>query len=140
MIKKTITYTDYNGVSRTEDFYFNLSMREIMNMELAAGKDAYSKTLETITATTNVGEVLSAVEDLITRSYGEKSEDGRSFAKDPSKTAAFLDSNAYTELLFEFASNPEAAAEFVAGILPKDLEKRVGDLEKAAGFKAIKTN
>ena len=68
MLKKSITYTDYNGVSRTDDFYFNLSMREIMNMELG-GKDAYSKTLETLTATSNVGEIISAVDDLIAKSF-----------------------------------------------------------------------
>ena len=32
MLKKTITYTDYNGVRRTEDFWFNLSKAEIMEM------------------------------------------------------------------------------------------------------------
>ena len=30
MIKKTVTYTDYNGVERTESFYFNLSKAEVM--------------------------------------------------------------------------------------------------------------
>lgn len=133
MLKKSITYTDYNGVSRTDDFYFNLSMREIMNMELG-GKDAYSKTLETLTATSNVGEIISAVEDLIAKSFGTKSEDGRSFIKNPEATEAFMNSEAYTELLFEFATDANAAADFVRGILPKDFEKRVSALEATAGM------
>ena len=133
MLKKSITYTDYNGVSRTDDFYFNLSMREIMNMELG-GKDAYSKTLETLTATSNVGEIISAFEDLIAKSFGTKSEDGRAFVKNPEATEAFMNSEAYTELLFEFATDANAAADFVRGILPKGFEKRVSALEAAAGM------
>ena len=35
MLKKTITYTDYNGSERTEDFYFNLTKAEIMEMEMS---------------------------------------------------------------------------------------------------------
>lgn len=36
MTKETITYTDLNGVQRTEDFYFDLSKPEIVKMQASA--------------------------------------------------------------------------------------------------------
>ena len=35
MLKKTITYTDFDDNERTEDFYFHLSKAEIAEMELS---------------------------------------------------------------------------------------------------------
>ena len=34
MFKKPITWTDYDGKEITEDFYFNLTRAEVMEMEL----------------------------------------------------------------------------------------------------------
>ena len=132
MLKKTITYTDFNGNERTEDHYFNLLKTEPLKiaMDLPDGvTDAIDKDLEDNTEESakrlveklgNKG-VMEFIEDLIRRSYGKKSEDGRSFIKKPELTEEFMQSPAYDEFYMEMMTNDVAAANFVTGVLPKDL-------------------
>ena len=80
MLKKTITYTDYNGVERTEDFYFNLSKAEIAEMELEI-PGGMTALIERITKTKDTPSLVKMFKDLILRAYGEKSDDGRRFIK-----------------------------------------------------------
>lgn len=121
MFKKTITWTDYNGKERTEDFYFNLSKSEIARMELVkeGGIKAYFKK---IIDKQDPEEVISAFEELIFMSYGERENDGIHFTKvrNGVKLAeAFTQTEAYSELFMEFITNAEKASEFVNGITPK---------------------
>lgn len=121
MLKKTITYTDYNGESRTEDFYFNLSKAELAEMELSSegGMQAY---IEKIVNTHNNKELVQLFKDLILMSYGEKSLDGKRFIKNAELREAFSQTDAYSELFMELASNADAASAFVNGIIPQNLE------------------
>ena len=118
MYKKTITYTDYDGVERTEDFYFNWSKAEVaeMNLSTKGGLDVYIKR---IVAAKDVPEVAALFKDIIVKSYGIKSDDGKRFIKNPEVTAEFLQTEAYSDLYWELCTNDEAASEFVNGILPK---------------------
>lgn len=118
MYKKTITYTDYDGVERTEDFYFNLSKAEVaeMNLSTKGGLDVYIKR---IVAAKDVPEVAALFKDIIVKSYGIKSDDGKRFIKNPEVTAEFLQTEAYSDLYWELCTNDESASEFVNGILPK---------------------
>ena len=118
MYKKTITYTDYDGVERTEDFYSNLSKAEVaeMNLSTKGGLDVYIKR---IVAAKDVPEVAALFKDIIVKSYGIKSDDGKRFIKNPEVTAEFLQTEAYSDLYWELCTNDEAASEFVNGILPK---------------------
>ena len=109
MLKKTITYTDYDGVQRTEDFYFNLSKAEIAEMELstAGGLD---KTINRIVAEQDGKRIIALFKDLVLKSYGKKSDDGRRFIKSQAE--------AYSDLFMELATDADAAAAFVNGIVP----------------------
>ena len=82
MLKKTITYKDYNGIERTEDFYFNLTQTELMKWDLKTPGGLAAK-LEKITQKFDVPSLTEFLEDLIDKSYGIKSEDGVRFIKDP---------------------------------------------------------
>ena len=121
MLKKTITYTDYNGVERREDFWFNLSKAELMEMELGVtgGLAEYKRR---IVSAQDQPSLIKIFKDIILKSYGEKSADGKRFVKSKELTEAFMQSEAYSELFMELSSNAEAAAEFVNGIVPKDLK------------------
>ena len=118
MLKKTIKYTDYNGVDREEDFYFNLSKAEIMEMELTTvgGLEAM---INRIVSTQDVPSLVKIFKDLIRKSYGEKTPDGKRFVKSEEITDAFTQTEAYSNLFMEFATSADAAAEFVNGIMPK---------------------
>ena len=124
MLKKTIEYTDYNGTARKEDFYFNLTQAEVVEMETSeAGGLA-----ETITRVVNAKDmpaVIRIFKDLVLRAYGEKSPDGKRFMKDEEIKKAFAQTEAYSILFMELATNAEAAAAFVKGILPANMSEAV---------------
>lgn len=121
MLKKSITYVDYNGVERTEDFYFNLSKAEVAEMELSID-GGLSQMLENIVKSKDNKQIIAIFKDIILRSYGEKSPDGKRFIKNDEIREAFSQTEAYSELFIELALNEEAAANFVNGILPANLK------------------
>lgn len=118
MLKKTITYTDYNGTERTEDFYFNLTKAELMEMEMETVGGLENK-LKKIVAAQDTPQIIEVFKDIIGRSYGEKSDDGKRFIKSPEITNAFFQTEAYSELFMEMATDDKAAAAFINGIVPK---------------------
>lgn len=119
MIKKTITYHDYNGVERTEDFYFNLNKAELMKMEMAI-KGGMAEMIQRIVAAQDAPAIIEVFEDLIKRSYGVKTPDGRGFLKKAEDLEAFMSTEAYSILFMELATDADKAAEFVNGIVPAD--------------------
>lgn len=117
MLKKTITYTDYNGVERTEDFYFNLSKAEIMEMEMGTS-GGLSEMINKIVAAQDAPAIIKIFKDLILKAYGEKSPDGKRFIKSDEIATAFSQTDAYSQLFMELATDTDAAAAFVNGIVP----------------------
>ena len=117
MLKKTMTYVDYDGNERTEDFYFNLSKAEIGEMELSisGGLEAM---LNRIIQERDNAKIVATFKDLILRSYGKKSEDGKRFIKSKELSEEFSQTEAYSDLFIELASDADAAAAFVNGVMP----------------------
>lgn len=122
MLKKTISYVDYNGTKRTEDFYFNLTKAEISEMELEI-PGGMSEMLKRITAAQDTPTLVKIFKDLILRSYGVKSDDGRRFIKSQQLKEEFSQTEAYSELFMELATNADAASAFINGIIPADVAK-----------------
>ena len=122
MLKKTITYTDYNGVERTEDFYFNLSKAEVTEMELSV-EGGFSKMLEEIVKSNDNVRIIELFKEMVLKAYGEKSADGRRFIKSKELSEAFSQTEAYSEIFMELALDEKAAAAFVNGIMPANLGK-----------------
>ena len=118
MLKKTITYTDFNGMERSEDFYFNLTQAEVMEMEMTT-VGGLSEMIQKIIAAQDTPSIIKVFKDLVLRSYGEKSPDGKRFIKTPEITEAFSQTEAYSVLFMELATNADSAAAFVNGIIPK---------------------
>lgn len=129
MIKKTITYSDFNGNERTEDFYFNLTKAEITKMELST-KGGLAEMIQRIVAAQDTPAIIEVFEDLIKRSYGVKTPDGRGFVKRAEDLEAFMATEAYSELFMELATDADAAAKFVNGVVPADMAKQAA-LESA---------
>ena len=124
MIKKTITYTDYNGVERKEDFYFNLTKAEVMKLQLGT-VGGLSAMLQKIIDTNDVPTLMNIFEDLVLKAYGVKSDDGRRFIKNDAVRAEFAETEAYSQIYMELAFDAKAAAEFVNGIIPADVAKAI---------------
>lgn len=122
MLKKTITYFDYNDVERTEDFYFNLSKAEIMEMEMGT-TGGLAEMINKIVQTQDAPAIIKVFKDLILKAYGERSADGKRFEKKNGVLAeAFAETEAYSQLFMELATDADAAARFVNGIIPKDMQ------------------
>lgn len=121
MFKKTITYTDYNGVERTEDFYFNLSKAELMEMEMSI-PGGMKGMLEKIIAAQDTTKIIKTFKKILLKAYGEKSEDGKRFIKSDELSKAFSETEAYTILFVELAQDAGKAAEFINGIIPSGLK------------------
>ena len=124
MYKKTVTYTDYNGVERKEDFYFNLSKAELMEMQMTT-PGGMSEMLNRIVEAKEDVEIMKTFKRLMLASYGEKSPDGKHFKKSKELSEAFEHTVAYSEIFVELASDSNAAAEFIKGIVPKDLQNEL---------------
>ena len=118
MLKKTITYTDFNNVERSEDFYFNLTKAEVMEMEMST-VGGLSEMIQRIIAAQDTPSIIKVFKDLVLKSYGEKSPDGKRFIKTPEITEAFSQTEAYSVLFMELATDADSAAAFVNGIIPK---------------------
>lgn len=123
MLKKTITYTDYNNVERTENFYFNLNKAELTELEMGT-TGGYAEMITRISETKDVPSLIKIFKELILMAYGEKSQDGKRFMKSDEISTAFSQTEAYSNLFMELATDSAAAAAFVNGIMPSDLARQ----------------
>ena len=120
MYKKKITYTDYNGTERTEDFYFNLSKSEMIMLETTT-PGGYTGLIQRVIESKDNREIMNIFTDLIRRSYGVKSEDGKHFIKNDQVVEDFMNSAAFDQMFTEFFTDENAASDFAKGIIPSDI-------------------
>lgn len=128
MYKKTITYEDFNGEERKEDFYFNMTRAEVTEMELSID-GGLSEMIKRVTEAKDVPSIVKIFKDLVLRSYGMRSPDGKRFIKSPQLSEEFSQTQAYSDFFMELATNSEAAANFVNGIMPQDMQAKSASLE-----------
>ena len=131
MRKETITYTDYNNVTRTEDFFFNLNEAELTALQY--GVDGGMKEmLERIVKSKDNKQIMACFRELIAKSYGEKSPDGRRFVKSKELSEAFMQTEAYNELMLRFMTDANYSAEFINDVLA-DVTKRTEERNSKKG-------
>lgn len=121
MLKRTETYVDYNGVTRTEDFYFNLTEAEVTEMELSTA-GGLVEMINRVVAAQDVPVIIDIFKKLLLKAYGIKSPDGRRFIKSEEISKEFSETQAYSNLFMKLATDAEFAAEFTNGITPKPKE------------------
>lgn len=127
MIAKTVKYKDFNGVDREEKFFFNLTQAEVTEMELSIN-GGLGECIKRIVAASDTPQIIKVFKELLLKSYGEKSLDGKRFRKVDDNgvplSIAFSETEAYSTLFMELATDDEKAAEFVNGIMPSDLSEK----------------
>lgn len=124
MFKKVIKYEDYNGVQHEEEFLFNMTEAEVAEMNLSM-KGGMGAVMQQIANTRDVPKLIEIFKDMILRSYGEKSPDGRKFVKSQELRDAFEQCPAYSELFMELVQDNKKAFEFLTGIMPKKMQTGV---------------
>ena len=129
MLKKTITYTDYDGMERTEDFWFNLSKTELtkLDAELPGG---VLGVLRKIIDKKDRKALVDFIETLILRSYGEKTLDGKRFVKTPEMAEEFMQTPAYDELFMSILSDTDSQTSFINGVIPQSMAKEIEATDK----------
>lgn len=134
MYVKEIEYTDFNGVTRKEKFYFNLTKAEILDMEL--GKTGgLTEYIQKILEAQDTPAIMSLFKSLLLKSYGVKSEDGRRFVKNDQIRAEFEQTQAFSDLYMLLALNDNEASKFVNAIVPADM--KVSDEQKTQFAKEL---
>ena len=124
MIKKTITYVDFNDVERTETFYFNYSKAELLEMEMTT-EGGFVERVQRIIDAKDSGSLVKLWKKFVIDAYGVKSDDGRRFMKNDEIRAAFVECPAYSTIFMELATDDVAGAEFVKGVVPADMAKQI---------------
>ena len=120
MLRKVITYTDYNGVEKKGEYYFNLTQHEITKMQMGV-KGGLIESLKAAIKTEDSNTIMTAFEDLIDKSYGIKTPDGK-FIKKPEYLDDFKSTPAYSKLFMEILTDPKASDEFTRGVSPSDVK------------------
>lgn len=133
MLKKTITYEDFDGVTQKEDFYFHISKDEIIDLELSV-EGGLSSALPEMIKKENPIEFMGIFRKLIRKAYGERSEDGKDFIKNDEISDKFMRSPAFDALLGELLASKKVTETFFIGMFPKDLQKLVAASETAGPF------
>ena len=128
MHKETITYIDYDGNERTEDFFFNLTKAELTEMDLGTA-GGMKKLLERIIAEKDTKRIMEIFKEIIQKSYGVKTLDGRRFIKSQEVLDEFTQTEAYSIMFMKLATDADAAAAFVNNIIPQDIANAVSTVD-----------
>lgn len=136
MLKKTVTYTDYNGNERTEDHYFNLNKAELMELEMSVD-GGLTTMIKRISSALDGPSIMKVFKDILMKSYGVKSDDGRRFIKSEEISTAFSQTEAYSIIFMELITDADASAKFIEGIIPPDAAKELAKMDKDEVMKLV---
>lgn len=131
MLKKEISYVDYNGDSQTDVCYFHLNKAELGKLQMKMdGK--FLDHIQLLLEKKKVGSLYDFFYNLILDSYGEKDVSGRKFIKSKEIRDGFEQSIAFSEILMDIVSSPDKMAAFTKGILPPDMVTDAGGVDVKA--------
>lgn len=130
MLKETIKYTDYNGVERTEDFWFHLSKAELMEWEMGT-TGGLTEMIKRIVDAQDAPAIIKIFKELVLKAYGQKSPNGKRFIKSEELATEFSQTEAYSQLFMELATDADKAAAFVNGIMPSDVAEKAAAIPAA---------
>lgn len=130
MLKKTITYEDFNGTTLKEDFFFHLSKAELIELEMSH-QGGLSATLARIVAAEDAKSIIEEFKNIILTSYGVRSDDGKRFIKSQELREEFVSTEAYSTLFMELVTDTDAAVEFVNGVIPAGMAEEAAKLAGA---------
>ena len=128
MLRKEVEYKDFDGNDRKDILWFHLNEVEITEMDLETS-GGLVKYMESIIDTKDVDRLITIFKDLLIRSYGERSMDGKHFYKDDKIRNEFVSSAAYPVLYMEMVSDANKAVEFINGIVPSNIREQMAKIE-----------
>jgi hypothetical protein len=139
LLKKTITYEDFNGETTSEDLFFHLSKAELVELEMSH-EGGLSVALQKIVESQDGKAIVAEFKNIILNSYGKKSEDGRRFIKNQTLRNEFESSEAYSTLFMELVTDTDAAIDFINGVIPKGMAEEAERVSQAPTLTAVAEN
>jgi hypothetical protein len=130
VLKKTITFEDFNGETVSEDFFFHLSKAELVELEMSH-QGGLSEALQRIIATEDSKSIIAEFKNIILSAYGKRSDDGKRFVKNQQLREEFESTEAYSSLFMELVTNTDSAIEFINGVIPKDMVEEAAKITAA---------
>jgi hypothetical protein len=134
VLKLPITYTDFNDVTKTEDFHFHMSVAELTNMGLATAGTTFGELVRRMTATGDTGAIMDAFKEVILRSVGQRSPEGDKFYKNERIQEDFVACGAYDALFLKLLTDTTEIIRFVNGVMPTDMQKNPEFQKALAGL------
>lgn len=126
MLKKTVTYETFDGESVTEDFYFNLTETELTDWGVSK-TGGMVQFIKILLKTSDTAEMYKMIKDLVLKSYGIKSPDGKKFYKTDTIRMEFESSAAFSDIMTSIMKDEKSATDFIKGIIPKKLSTKIPD-------------
>ena len=137
MLKKTMTTVDFGGTERTEDYYFNLTKAEIMEMELNT-EGGFSAMINRIVESKSQLELTQLFKQILCKSYGVLSPDGRKFIKNQAVLDDFMATQAFSDLYIELLEDGgKKAADFFEGVMPADMQDKPDTVPAQPGLAVV---
>ena len=127
MLKKTITYKDFNDEEISEDFFFHLSKAELVELEMSV-QGGLSESLQRIVQAEDGKGIIAEFKNIILSAYGKRSADGRHFTKNQQLREEFESTEAYSVLFMELVTNTDSAIEFINGVIPAGMADEAAKL------------
>lgn len=129
MLRKEITFTDYNGVEKTMPFYFNINKTEMVDMEIRTPQ-GYEQKVRSLLKENDRVKIYDFFKNFIKMTYGVKSEDGSAFVKNDKVFEEFTYSPAYDQLILDFLNDPDSITAFIEGVMPKMTKEEQAEYDK----------
>lgn len=136
MLKKTIKYTDIDGITREEDFYFNFTKAELLELQVSRA-GGFAESMEHLRTSKNNKETLAVIKEIILKAYGERSNESRHFIKKPEHAAAFSHTEAFSNLFMELFEDAGKAAAFFENLMPADVVEQVRSEQRSDGRPSV---
>lgn len=127
MLRRDITYTNFDGVEVTDTLYFNLSKSELILWQTSENGGLAEK-LQKMLNQKDGKLIMQTFYDILLKSYGEKSADGRRFIKSDELSKAFSETPAFDILFSELLSDPEKALLFVRQVMPPEFQAQLDNV------------
>ncbi len=117
MQKLTVQFENFDGETVSEDLYFHLNIKELQDME--KWDVPLTQRIAKLTKTEDGKEAFDLMRDIVEAAYGERSEDGKRFVKNPEVLKNFTEGLAYDEVILKFIDGTTDLSKFIEGLLPK---------------------
>lgn len=133
MLKKDITFENLDGQMVTKTFYFNLNKAELVQLEVEGGEGGFQEAMQKIVDSRDGKAIMDQFRRIILLTVGYRHEDGIRFVKNDEYRDAFEQSGAYSELFISLVTDAQAGADFINGVIPRNLAEKVRNMQNAPG-------